>query len=1076
MRRAKKCARKLPGETQAYGDCYGWGLKRVRQGGVLVHGTVQDPWSKQRHPHAWVEDKGFVSDYQQAVMGRQPVPTAQWYAWYQPQDTEKYSSLAASKMALRTKHAGPWGDGKLGALSASRESVEQQLFATPVGINTFYVRPEPWHTLMTSGRFSWDAKGVIFYYYGAGKVREAHATWEDVDAVAQGGKYFTPEGASEYVHALRPLPQWQKNAWNTLGRFVNVLDALHYTAAHEVLPNYHAYFIVVPEGARGGREILPEARGEAQDVMTILVEKERGHHLWANWRRGTPEIFTNAGPMPEKLTSEQVQRVSVALDYVLEGKGTHPEFLKGLGVSETQVNPIEAMKEAAETWFESQKGALESKLVDVAADHAAWVKNKNKPHHVPGAKVAIPRVAPKPPTPEEYAQAFWENRASELNAFDGTWQVAVFSPFRGKRVGIPLSLAEGNAFQQRARELVLPMLIGAQDIDYRPTEVIPEDYYMAGLGQLGAMPPRKLKLGEYVTVELRRDSYGAGTVADFTLDERVLDDLPLPVPKWMQGNDWSKRLQVHFPDDGGVQGEATHGHRLRFDAGDTGPNRRTHWDVDFWGRDSQYAPPTWNTEHDWREVASWPSDTFNEFLSTFRAYFTTGQAKLERAAKGTKRLGAPVKYPAPVPGHYSPMEDMSEVALPVPFTVTLYPEAQVASFEGRSVLDEVVVFQLDRATMQQRIEQNEKFTTTYNTDLIRVTDKNEYAVPWVRVSDKDRFSQKSYWSTGGQRQLKHSGWYIRFEDLVKLLAALSGARAAAGINTVIDFPLQLKTLRWKGYGYGASNIEENLQLVDALRTELHWHKLVNGVPTFELKLLGGRARPKRVKYFVPLHVLHEGGRLAEDEDDKGGGTAVPWSKIPVSSAAYVGGSEWGRTVAARLTKMRNERLLELDLRRSDAIIIPRDELDRALVAFDRLQERRPLAGVGDLQTMEPGKRLVLKDVPTYHGWTTNVSWGKATVTLTIAEESTWQWKGKERIPGTEKKKPYVQFSVDTGRKVHVEGSREPMEVRQELRNPGTFRTDFRIFSMQHHKHFLLHFSDQDREAILVWLDSFENLA
>lgn len=99
-----------PQATIACGECYSYAYARVREGGMLVHATVRDPWSGKRYGHAWVEDDGYVYDWQTSVgLGTgKPRTYAAFYDLYQPEQLRFFDTTAAAVNALRHRHYGPW--------------------------------------------------------------------------------------------------------------------------------------------------------------------------------------------------------------------------------------------------------------------------------------------------------------------------------------------------------------------------------------------------------------------------------------------------------------------------------------------------------------------------------------------------------------------------------------------------------------------------------------------------------------------------------------------------------------------------------------------------------------------------------------------------------------------------------------------------------------------------------------------------------------------------------------------------------------------------------------------------------
>ena len=95
------------------GECFGYAYELVTKkgGGVLKHGTVTHPWDKTAFPHAWVEKDGKVYDWQTAEVRRTgpgPLPVADFYKWWKPQDVKIYTADEARGQAARAGHYGPW--------------------------------------------------------------------------------------------------------------------------------------------------------------------------------------------------------------------------------------------------------------------------------------------------------------------------------------------------------------------------------------------------------------------------------------------------------------------------------------------------------------------------------------------------------------------------------------------------------------------------------------------------------------------------------------------------------------------------------------------------------------------------------------------------------------------------------------------------------------------------------------------------------------------------------------------------------------------------------------------------------
>jgi len=95
------------------GECFAWAWKTQRKrGDVLVHGTVNDPWSAEAYQHAWLERDDRVYDWQSVVVGLGPGPKGwakdRFYETYRPKNLVTYDYYEARAKAARFGHYGPW--------------------------------------------------------------------------------------------------------------------------------------------------------------------------------------------------------------------------------------------------------------------------------------------------------------------------------------------------------------------------------------------------------------------------------------------------------------------------------------------------------------------------------------------------------------------------------------------------------------------------------------------------------------------------------------------------------------------------------------------------------------------------------------------------------------------------------------------------------------------------------------------------------------------------------------------------------------------------------------------------------
>ncbi len=94
------------------GQCFEWAFNNLSDGLILVHATVHNPWNGTAFPHAWLESKSRVKDWQSAIQGLGPGKKGwakdKFYAAYKPININKYSLIEAQIKAIKSGHSGPW--------------------------------------------------------------------------------------------------------------------------------------------------------------------------------------------------------------------------------------------------------------------------------------------------------------------------------------------------------------------------------------------------------------------------------------------------------------------------------------------------------------------------------------------------------------------------------------------------------------------------------------------------------------------------------------------------------------------------------------------------------------------------------------------------------------------------------------------------------------------------------------------------------------------------------------------------------------------------------------------------------
>lgn len=96
--------------TVALGDCFRWAaVDALENGGMVVHGTVYDPWSRRRYPHAWTVRGGRVRDWQMSAAGTPDgVDEVYFKKTRRPLTKRRYAGKEAAAAAVKHGHWGPW--------------------------------------------------------------------------------------------------------------------------------------------------------------------------------------------------------------------------------------------------------------------------------------------------------------------------------------------------------------------------------------------------------------------------------------------------------------------------------------------------------------------------------------------------------------------------------------------------------------------------------------------------------------------------------------------------------------------------------------------------------------------------------------------------------------------------------------------------------------------------------------------------------------------------------------------------------------------------------------------------------
>ena len=102
--------RRTPPKPEPHGQCYASAYHFVREeGGILIHGSVRDPQTGRRFPHAWVEKADWIIDAEHLDDFRY-LPKERFDRAFQPQIWGQWDADAALMTLARQHHMGPWVD------------------------------------------------------------------------------------------------------------------------------------------------------------------------------------------------------------------------------------------------------------------------------------------------------------------------------------------------------------------------------------------------------------------------------------------------------------------------------------------------------------------------------------------------------------------------------------------------------------------------------------------------------------------------------------------------------------------------------------------------------------------------------------------------------------------------------------------------------------------------------------------------------------------------------------------------------------------------------------------------------
>lgn len=89
------------------GECYSWAWRFVKDNdGILVHGTLTNPWDGKQLSHAWVELDGYIFDWQ--TQHTDPLTINEFIRRWQPSGIKRYSKEEALINVIKFEHFGPW--------------------------------------------------------------------------------------------------------------------------------------------------------------------------------------------------------------------------------------------------------------------------------------------------------------------------------------------------------------------------------------------------------------------------------------------------------------------------------------------------------------------------------------------------------------------------------------------------------------------------------------------------------------------------------------------------------------------------------------------------------------------------------------------------------------------------------------------------------------------------------------------------------------------------------------------------------------------------------------------------------
>lgn len=98
----------------ACGECFEWAFDNLRADNkmIMVHAIVHHPWDGKPFPHAWLESKTRVRDWQSAVQGLGPGKKGwnkeNFYELFKPIKIHRYNFDDARVEAIKSGHYGPW--------------------------------------------------------------------------------------------------------------------------------------------------------------------------------------------------------------------------------------------------------------------------------------------------------------------------------------------------------------------------------------------------------------------------------------------------------------------------------------------------------------------------------------------------------------------------------------------------------------------------------------------------------------------------------------------------------------------------------------------------------------------------------------------------------------------------------------------------------------------------------------------------------------------------------------------------------------------------------------------------------